>query len=119
MTGLNPSALIPYFRLQDDPDALIYNAKHVTHLVGIDELIQGAVIDDFLFQPCGYMYFRLLFFYNPFLINEQFFFRNRYSCNGVVDNIYFTIHITPGTYLLLVTVVMFSFDLQRICRIAL
>lgn len=45
--------------------------KEATQLSGIDKLIPGAVIDDFLFSPCGY------------------------SCNGLKDGAYFTIHITP------------------------
>ena len=49
----------------------VYDAKHVTALVGIDQLLPGAIVDDFLFEPCGY------------------------SCNGVRGAEYFTIHITP------------------------
>lgn len=38
---------------------------------GIDLLLPGSSIDGFLFNPCGY------------------------SCNGLLDDTYFTIHITP------------------------
>ena len=71
MTSPERSAMAPFYRRADDPDALVYHAKHVTALVGIDQLLPGAIVDDFLFEPCGY------------------------SCNGVRGAEYFTIHITP------------------------
>ena len=71
MTHLSAKACSNFFRLHDDPEAKIYNAKKVTKTLGIDNLIKDAVVDDFLFEPCGY------------------------SCNGVVDGTYFTIHVTP------------------------
>jgi len=40
-------------------------------LSGIDTIVEGAEIDSFLFDPCGY------------------------SCNALKDSSYFTIHITP------------------------
>lgn len=46
--------------------------KEVTVKSGIDQLIPGAIIDEFLFEPCGY------------------------SMNAIMpDSKYFTIHITP------------------------
>ncbi|KAG0415969.1 hypothetical protein HPB47_006845 [Ixodes persulcatus] len=48
------------------------NAKEATQKSGIDRLYPGAVLDDFLFSPCGY------------------------SVNGILKGgHYFTIHITP------------------------
>ncbi|XP_073961705.1 S-adenosylmethionine decarboxylase isoform X2 [Choristoneura fumiferana] len=48
------------------------DARHATRVSGIDKIIPGMVIDDFLFDPCGY------------------------SMNGVAkDGCYMTIHITP------------------------
>lgn len=48
------------------------NAKEATQKSGIDRLYPGAVLDDFLFNPCGY------------------------SVNGILKGgHYFTIHITP------------------------
>ncbi|XP_045500356.1 S-adenosylmethionine decarboxylase proenzyme [Colias croceus] len=47
-------------------------AHHATRASGIDQIIPGMVIDDYLFDPCGY------------------------SMNGVAeDGSYMTIHITP------------------------
>ena len=71
MTHLEPAATARFFRLKSDPEALVYNAKKVTQESGIDKLIPNSIVDDFLFEPCGY------------------------SCNGVIDGTYFTIHVTP------------------------
>lgn len=71
MTNLDPKAMAAFYRKPEDPEALTYHAKVVTSQTGIEQLLPGFVIDDFLFNPCGY------------------------SCNGVKDDSYFTIHITP------------------------
>lgn len=47
------------------------DGKEVTRSSGIADLIPGAIIDELSFDPCGY------------------------SCNGLLDQYYFTIHITP------------------------
>lgn len=47
------------------------NGDDATHRSGIDLLLPGSDIDGFLFSPCGY------------------------SCNGLLNDTYFTIHITP------------------------
>lgn len=48
------------------------NGRNATEMSGIDKLIPGAVIDEFLFDPCGY------------------------SMNGLIKGGYYmTIHITP------------------------
>lgn len=39
--------------------------------VGVHDLLPGALIDDFIFEPCGY------------------------SVNGLLEDAYFTIHVTP------------------------
>ena len=46
-------------------------SEDATRLSGIDQLVPGAVIDAHLFEPCGY------------------------SCNALIGEAYFTIHITP------------------------
>lgn len=47
------------------------NADEVTRVTGISEFLPGALIDAALFDPCGY------------------------SANGLLDNSYFSIHVTP------------------------
>ena len=39
MTELDPLAMAAFFRLADDPDALVYNAPLVTRNTGIDKLV--------------------------------------------------------------------------------
>lgn len=63
----------------DDDDGDADDAKfayprtsaEATRLGGIDTLLPGALVDDFLFEPCGY------------------------SCNAHIDGAYFTVHVTP------------------------
>jgi len=47
------------------------DAKETTRAVGIDRLIPGSISDEVLFTPCGY------------------------SVNGLRDDVYYTIHVTP------------------------
>ncbi|KAH9520727.1 AMP deaminase [Dermatophagoides farinae] len=54
----------------NDPD-MPTTAAQVTRKSGIDSIIPGMVIDDYLFSPCGY------------------------SMNGLLSEYYMTIHITP------------------------
>jgi len=56
-----------------DADGFHYpsTSEDSTMMSGIDTLVPGSEIDAFLFNPCGY------------------------SCNGLKDDIYWTIHITP------------------------
>lgn len=49
-------------------------AEEATTRSGIRDLFPSAVIDDYMFEPCGY------------------------SMNGMVDDAYFTIHITPESH---------------------
>ncbi|XP_050347586.1 S-adenosylmethionine decarboxylase proenzyme [Nymphalis io] len=66
MSDLDPAVMDIFTR------AASANAAEATRASGIDKLIPGMVIDDYLFDPCGY------------------------SMNGVAkDGCYMTIHITP------------------------
>ncbi|KAI5636563.1 adenosylmethionine decarboxylase domain-containing protein [Phthorimaea operculella] len=66
MSDLDPEVMDIFTRANSD------TAAQATKVAGIDKLIPGMVIDDFLFDPCGY------------------------SMNGVAkDGSYMTIHITP------------------------
>lgn len=56
------------FYRRRDPE---WTAKKVTSDSGIGAIIPGSSIDEHLFDPCGY------------------------SCNGLLDGTYFTIHVTP------------------------
>ena len=53
------------------------NLKNIRDILGLEDLFSNYIIDDFLFSPCGY------------------------SVNGIKDDCYFTIHLTPeqdGSY---------------------
>eukprot|EP00033_Pygsuia_biforma_P001836 GCRY01002054.1.p1 GENE.GCRY01002054.1~~GCRY01002054.1.p1 ORF type:complete len:346 (+),score=40.26 GCRY01002054.1:253-1290(+) len=50
-----------------------YTAKEATSVAGIDTILPGSIIDDFQFEPCGY------------------------SMNGLLEDSYWTIHVTPET----------------------
>ncbi|XP_059057724.1 S-adenosylmethionine decarboxylase proenzyme [Achroia grisella] len=66
MSDLDPEVMDIFTRAASE------DAAHATRKSGIDKIIPGMVIDDFLFDPCGY------------------------SMNGVAkDGCYMTIHITP------------------------
>ncbi|XP_063537453.1 S-adenosylmethionine decarboxylase proenzyme [Cydia strobilella] len=66
MSDLDPEVMDIFTR------AASADAKQATKVSGIDKIIPGMVIDDFLFDPCGY------------------------SMNGLdKDGCYMTIHITP------------------------
>jgi len=66
MQNLNPEEMAIFSK------AVCSTAKEATEKAGIDKLIPGAVIDDFLFGPCGY------------------------SMNGLIrGGYYMTIHVTP------------------------
>ncbi|CAG9788528.1 unnamed protein product [Diatraea saccharalis] len=66
MSGLDPDVMDIFTR------AASASAADATKASGIDKIIPGMVIDDYLFDPCGY------------------------SMNGVAkDGCYMTIHITP------------------------
>ncbi|XP_013167125.1 PREDICTED: S-adenosylmethionine decarboxylase proenzyme [Papilio xuthus] len=66
MSDLDPAVMSIFTRAHSA------SAHHATKESGIDKIIPGMVIDDYLFDPCGY------------------------SMNGVAkDGCYMTIHITP------------------------
>jgi len=56
------------------------SAKHATEVSGISDILPGCVIDDFLFDPCGYSMNGLL---------------KDSSVGEVQSGSYFTIHVTP------------------------
>lgn len=66
MHDLDPEAMRPYFKASHDDDTL-----SVATVSGIRNLLPGSVIDEFMFEPCGY------------------------SMNGLLGPHYWTIHITP------------------------
>lgn len=65
-TKLPANKAAPYFRSE-----VFDSAAVVTASTGIVDILPGALIDDYLFEPCGY------------------------SMNGLLDDMYITIHITP------------------------
>jgi len=52
-------------------DADFVSSQHLTQTSGIADILPGSIIDDFMFDPCGY------------------------SMNGLRGEEYFTIHVTP------------------------
>ena len=66
MTELDPNVMRNFYKTDESQ-----TARQVTEALGIADLMPGAVIDDFLFDPCGY------------------------SMNALLEQYYFTIHITP------------------------
>lgn len=65
MNDLDTSILKLYYK------GYYQDAKELTKSVGINDLIPGTTIDDYIFEPCGY------------------------SANGILKDSYFTIHVTP------------------------
>jgi S-adenosylmethionine decarboxylase proenzyme len=65
MTQLSPAAAAPFFRDPTKP------APTVSAETGIAGLLPGAVLDDYVFEPCGY------------------------SANGILGGGLLTVHITP------------------------
>ncbi len=76
--NLDPAIMKTFYKRDDadtgTPDSSLGSRTGIesTQLAGIDKLIPGSRIDSHQFAPCGY------------------------SCNGLLDGTYFTIHITPG-----------------------
>lgn len=68
MFKLDRSAMGHFYKKTDEKE---YTKEDATRCSGIDSIIPGATIDSHLFEPCGY------------------------SCNGMKDETYFTIHVTP------------------------
>jgi len=66
MSHLDPTTMAQFYKTEK-----FVSAKHTTISSGIDDIIPGSTIDEFQFDPCGY------------------------SMNGLKDDSYSTIHITP------------------------
>jgi S-adenosylmethionine decarboxylase len=71
MTQLNPKNMERYFYHQQGTPSGISGGQLVDKLTGIDKLYPSADVDSYLFEPCGY------------------------SSNGLWQDRYFTIHVTP------------------------
>lgn len=70
MTDLCPQAMRAFYHKDNEPSGLI-GGQRVDADTGLDMLYPDAHVDSFLFEPCGY------------------------SCNGILDDGYYTIHVTP------------------------
>jgi len=66
MSHLDPTTMAQFYKTEN-----FVSAKHTTISSGIDDIIPGSTIDEFQFDPCGY------------------------SMNGLKDESYSTIHVTP------------------------
>jgi len=66
MNDLDPHSMRQFFKVGNQ-----LNAKQITTTSGISEIIPNSIIDEHLFDPCGY------------------------SMNGLKDAYYSTIHVTP------------------------
>lgn len=66
MTDLDQDAMKLFYKDKD-----FVSTEHVTKTSGIADLLPGMIVDDFMFDPCGY------------------------SMNGLLKDAYCTIHITP------------------------
>ncbi|OZJ01811.1 hypothetical protein BZG36_05166 [Bifiguratus adelaidae] len=70
MTKLNPEAMRRFYQ-QGDEESGSKGGRRVDQETGIDKLYPNAMLDSFLFEPCGY------------------------SSNALLLDGYFTIHVTP------------------------
>lgn len=70
MTDLNTEAMGPFYHRDNEPAGLV-GGKRVDVETGLDQLYPEANVDSYLFEPCGY------------------------SCNGLSEDGYYTIHVTP------------------------
>ncbi|EGZ27116.1 hypothetical protein PHYSODRAFT_308542 [Phytophthora sojae] len=70
MQDMHPSVAKQFFKNNDTT----MTSRRMTIESGIRDLVPGAVIDDFAFDPCGY------------------------SMNGILFDAYYTIHITPESH---------------------
>lgn len=69
MHDLSDEKMKQFFKSKD-----FISGKHVTESSGINKLIPGSIIEEFQFDPCGY------------------------SMNGLLNESYSTIHITPESH---------------------
>ncbi|KAF7728276.1 spermidine resistance protein [Apophysomyces ossiformis] len=70
MTNLDPMAMKAFYQQDDEPSGLI-GGKRVDIDTGLRKVYPNAKVDSFLFEPCGY------------------------SANGLLEDGYYTIHVTP------------------------
>ncbi|KAI9305562.1 S-adenosylmethionine decarboxylase [Cunninghamella echinulata] len=70
MTGLDPRAMEAFYQHNNEPTG-IEGGKRVDRQTGLDQIYPHAKVDSFLFEPCGY------------------------SANGLAEDGYYTIHVTP------------------------
>ncbi|KAF7725927.1 spermidine resistance protein [Apophysomyces ossiformis] len=71
MTHLNPEAMKKFYHDQSKTVSGTVGGRWVDRATGIDAIYPQTKIDSFLFEPCGY------------------------SSNGLYEDRYFTIHVTP------------------------
>jgi acetolactate synthase regulatory subunit len=69
MHELDPVAMLPFYRGKH-----FVSSAHTSEVSGIAALAPGAMLDDLVFNPCGY------------------------SANGLLGASYYTIHVTPQPY---------------------
>jgi len=65
MSDLDPDVMKKFYKKPG------LTAKMLTKSIGLADLFPDAIIDDYLFDPCGY------------------------SMNGLLNDAYFTVHVTP------------------------
>jgi S-adenosylmethionine decarboxylase len=70
MTRLDPEAMKAFYHKEGEASGLVGGVR-VDQDTGLDQLYPEAKVDSFLFEPCGY------------------------SCNGLSNDGYYTIHVTP------------------------
>ncbi|KAI8883799.1 adenosylmethionine decarboxylase [Backusella circina FSU 941] len=70
MTRLDPEAMKAFYHKEGEESGLVGGVR-VDQDTGLDQLYPEAKVDSFLFEPCGY------------------------SCNGLSNDGYYTIHVTP------------------------
>ncbi|CAO3629960.1 unnamed protein product [Cunninghamella blakesleeana] len=71
MTKLNPKNMEKFYHQIEKSPSGIQGGKYVDQITGIKHIYPSADIDSYLFEPCGY------------------------SSNGLWEDRYFTIHVTP------------------------
>ncbi|ORX53572.1 S-adenosylmethionine decarboxylase [Hesseltinella vesiculosa] len=70
MTGLDPKAMTAFYQQDNEPAGTI-GGQRVDRDTGLDKVHPDAKVNSYLFEPCGY------------------------SANAILDDGYYTIHVTP------------------------
>lgn len=70
MTQLDRKAMLPFYQKPDEPSG-VPGGQRVDRDTGLETVYPKAQVDSYLFEPCGY------------------------SANGLLDEGYYTIHVTP------------------------